>query len=105
MTHGQVAAQTVQRRFVEDLGHQSHVLVDHDMGPVADGHPGRFLPPMLERVETEIGQLRHRFARRPHPEDTTRVLRTLVVAREIVIQQSVSAHRFSVGVVTERTEQ
>jgi hypothetical protein len=44
---GDVAAQAVQCRLVEDLGDEAEVLVHDERGAVADGDPGRLLPPVL----------------------------------------------------------
>ena len=71
---GEVAAQAAQRRLVEDLADQPEVLVDDDRGAVGHRDPGRLLTAVLEGVQTEIGQLRDLFPRRPDTEDATGVL-------------------------------
>ena len=102
VAHGQVPVQTLQRRLVEDLRHQAHVLVDHDVGAIADGHPGRLLAAVLEGVEPEVGQLGDSLAGCPHSEHAAGILGTFVVPGQIVIKTSVSAlHSASVGAVTD----
>ena len=93
-----MATQRVQHALVEDLGHQSHVLVHDDAGAVADGDPGRLLAPVLERVEAVVGELAHLLAGRPYAEDSTGILRATVVRIEVVGQPSVSVrHAASLG--------
>ena len=58
-----VADQAGERRLVEDLGDQAHVLVDEDLPAVADRDAGRLLAAVLEGVETEVRSA----SRRPHP--------------------------------------
>ncbi len=48
MGDGQRAAQARQASFVQDLGDQPQVLVEHQLLPVADGDPRRLLAAVLE---------------------------------------------------------
>ncbi len=66
---GQVPDHARQRRLVEDLRDQAQLLVDHDRAAVADRHPGRLLPAVLQRVEAVVGQLGDVLAGRPDAED------------------------------------
>jgi hypothetical protein len=59
------ALEAVERLLVEDAGHQAEPLVEREFDPIADRDAGRFLPAVLERVETDVGQPRDRPARRP----------------------------------------
>ena len=86
---GQVAAQRVEGRLVEDLRHQAHVLEDHDLGAVADRDAGGFLAAVLERVETEVGELGHLLARGPDAEDAAGVLGATFVGVEVVVQPTI----------------
>jgi hypothetical protein len=43
--------------FVEDVGDEPHLLEDVDVLAIADGHAGRFLPAMLERVEAGVREM------------------------------------------------
>ena len=47
MADGHVARKTLEHRFGEDFGHQSHSLPTMDLLAVARAHPGAFLPSML----------------------------------------------------------
>ncbi len=69
MADGDVPVQRVEHGLVEDLGDQTHVLVDHDPGAIADRDTSRLLATMLERVQPVIGELGHILARRPDSED------------------------------------
>src|SRR6266571_7582928 len=69
MPDAEVALERGERPLVEDLGDQPELAVHHDPLAVGDGHPGRFLPPMLECEEPEEGQSRHVLSGRPHPEE------------------------------------
>ena len=69
----QVPLEGGQRRLVEDLADQAHLLVDEHAAPVGDGHAGRLLATVLEGVEPvedEVGDL---LPRSPHPEDPARL--------------------------------
>ena len=78
MPDGHVAAQGVEHRLVEDLGHQAHVLVDDDPGAVADRDARRLLAAMLERVQAVVGQLGDFLVRCPDAEDAAGVARRLL---------------------------
>ena len=71
-----MTAQRRQGRLVERLTDQTHVLVDQNLGPVADCDASRLLPPVLQSVEPEIGEFGNLFPRSPDPEDATSVLRS-----------------------------
>ena len=57
VAHGQITGKTGDGAFVEDGGDETHVLHHGDGFAVAHGHPGRFLPAMLQRVHSVEGQL------------------------------------------------
>jgi hypothetical protein len=65
---GEVPAQRGEGGLVEHLGDQAELLVDHDGGAVGHRHPGGLLAAVLERVQTEVGQLGDVLARRPDAE-------------------------------------
>jgi hypothetical protein len=79
-----VADQRVQRRFVEDLGHEAHVFVNEDLAAVARGDARGFLPAVLQGVEAEVAELGHLFAGSPDAEDATGILRALLTRKKIV---------------------
>ena len=92
------AAEGLERRLVEDLRDQPHVLVDHDPAAVARGDAGRLLPAVLQGVEAEVRELRDLLARRPDPEDAARVLGTVLVREKFVSEPTVTAsHSPSLG--------
>src|SRR5690242_10012659 len=68
-------AQRVQRRLVEHLRDQAHVLDDDDRLAVADRDTGRLLAPVLQRVQPVVGQLGDFLARGRDPEDAVCVPR------------------------------
>ena len=78
----EVALERRERRLVEDLRDQAHVLVDQDLAAVADRDAGRLLAAVLQRVEAEVGQLGDVLARGPDAEDAAGVLGALVVRIE-----------------------
>ena len=94
MPDGQVSvAQRVKCCLIEDLGDQTHVFEDHDLGALADRNPGGLLPPMLQRVEAEIGELCYLFMGCPDAKIPTRVLRSAgvgVSGVEVVVQQAIT---------------
>ena len=89
MADGDVAAQRGEHGLVEHLGDQAHVLVHHDPGAVADRDAGRLLPPVLQRVQAEVGELGDFLARRPDAEYTTRVLRRPVPVIDVIGQPAI----------------
>jgi hypothetical protein len=94
-----LALERLEGRLVEDLRHESHVLVDQDLPAVADRDAGGLLPAVLQRVETEVGQLGDFLAGGPDAEDAASILGSGVLGIEIVGEASISAgHRTSVGV-------
>ena len=88
---GHVTLQGGEDALGEDLRDQAHLLVDHDLVAVADGHAGRLLAPVLQRVEAEVGELGDLLVARPHPEDAARVLRPLIVGVELVGEHPIAA--------------
>ena len=80
-----------ERRLVEDLRDQAHVLVDEDLPAVADRDAGRLLAAVLQGVQAEVGELGDVLARRPHPEHATGVLGALVLRVERQRQPAVAA--------------
>ena len=101
MADREVALQRLQRRLVEDLRDQSHVLVDEDLAAVADRDAGGLLAAVLQGVEPEVGQLGDVLAGGPDAEDAAGVLRALVVGvdrhRETAIAARPLAHRVGHG--------
>jgi hypothetical protein len=91
MSDGEVAAQTRERRLVEDLRHQAEVFEYDDAGAVADRDAGRLLATVLQSEEPEIGELGHLFPGRPDSEDTAGVLRAAFLGVEIVGQPAVAS--------------
>jgi hypothetical protein len=87
----EVALERLERGVVEDLRDQAHVLVDQDLAAVADRDAGRLLAAVLQRVETEVAELRHLFAGGPDPEDTASILGTLVQRVERCGEPTVAA--------------
>ena len=86
----EVALERVERGLVEDLRDQPHVLVDQDLAAVADRDAGRLLAAVLQRVETEVGQLGDVLAGRPDAEDAARVARALFLGVEVVVEATVA---------------
>src|SRR6185436_9037387 len=74
------------------------VLVDQDLAAVAHRDAGGRLAAVLEGVQAEVGQLRDLLAGGPHPEDATRVLRSLVLRVEGGGQPAVAALARAAGV-------
>jgi hypothetical protein len=80
-----------QRRLVEDLRDQPHVLEDHDAVAVADRDPRRLLAAVLEREQPVVGELGNLFVGGPDAEDPALVLGSRRVGVQLVSQTSVSA--------------
>ena len=94
MANGEVSiTKRLEGCLIEDLRHQTHVFEDHDLGALADRNPGGLLPPMLQRVEAEIGELCYLFMGCPDAKNPTRVLRSAgvgVSGVEVVVQQAIT---------------
>ena len=71
MANGQIAGQALEHLLVKDLAHQAHVLVQANLGPLESRNPSRFLAPVLQGVEAEIGEVGHRLARGQHGKHST----------------------------------
>src|SRR4029453_8066810 len=72
------------------LGYQTHVFEDHDLRALADRNSGRLLPPVLERVEPEVGELGDLLMRRPDAKNPTRILGSAIVGVYVVVQQAIT---------------
>ena len=68
------ALERLERRLVEDLRDEAHVLVDEDLAAVAHRDAGRFLPAVLQGVEAEVGELGDFLAGSPDAEHAAGVL-------------------------------
>jgi hypothetical protein len=90
VTDRDVTLERTERGFVEDLGHEAHVLEDKDLGAVADRDSRGFLAPMLEGVEPEVRELGDLFAGSPDTEDAAGVLGALLTGEQIVIEETVT---------------
>ena len=56
MADGQMARQAVQRRLVENVGHQAQALMLPHLIIIAGNDAARFLTPVLQGVQAEIRQ-------------------------------------------------
>ena len=90
MTDRDMALEGTQRRFVEDLRDQSHVLEDQDLRPVAHCDARGFLSAVLQGIQSEIGELGDLFARSPDTEDAAGVLGALLSGEQVVVESSVT---------------
>ena len=57
MSDGHRSRQTGQRFLRKDIGHMTLALFDVKLFPVVRDDAGRFLPSMLERVETQVREI------------------------------------------------
>ena len=85
-----VAAQRAERRLVEDLRDEAHVLVDEDLLAVTGRDAGRLLPAVLQRIEPEVRQLGDVLSGSPDAEDPAGVLRALLAGDEVMVQTTVA---------------
>lgn len=90
MTDRDMALERTQRRFVEDLRDQSHVLEDQDLGPVAHCDARGFLSAVLQGIQSEIGELGDLFTRSPDTEDATSVLGAFLSGEQVVVESSIT---------------
>ncbi|GGR82135.1 hypothetical protein GCM10010284_14330 [Streptomyces rubiginosohelvolus] len=90
MTDRDMALEGTQRRFVEDLRDQSHVLEDQDLGPVAHCDARGFLSAVLQGIQSEIGELGDLFARSPDTEDAASVLGAFLSGEQVVVESSIT---------------
>ena len=71
MTDPDVALESGERRLVEDLGDEAHILVDDDARSVGNRDPSRLLTAVLERIKAEEDELGDLFIRGPYAEEAT----------------------------------
>jgi hypothetical protein len=64
--------------------------LDQDLGPVADRDAGGLLAPVLQGVETEIGEFGDLFTRGPDPEDATGVLRAQILGVKVMGEPTIA---------------
>jgi len=57
MTDSQVAWETLQDAFAEDIGNQAHLLVDDDLLTVSGDNARTFLAAVLQGVQAKINEL------------------------------------------------
>jgi hypothetical protein len=82
--HGDIPAQRGQRRLVEDLGHEAHLLVHDDVPSVTYGDSRRFLATVLQSVQSVVRQFGDILAGSPYAKDAASVPRRAVVWIKIV---------------------
>jgi hypothetical protein len=75
VTQGHLACERPQLVLVEHLRHQAEITHGHDVTALAGGDAGRLLAPMLERVESEVGEPGHIGLGRVDAEDPALVAR------------------------------
>ncbi|GHA00530.1 hypothetical protein GCM10010329_23010 [Streptomyces spiroverticillatus] len=90
MTDRDMALEGAERGFVEDLRDQSHVLEDEDLGPVAYCDTGGLLSPVLQCIQSEIGELGDLFAGSPDTEDAASVLGAFLTGEQVVVESSIT---------------
>src|SRR5690606_18457169 len=90
VAYREVADQGVERRLVEDLRHEPHVLVDEDLRTVARRDARGLLAAVLPGVEAEVAELGHLFARRPHAEHAAGILWALLPREEFVTEPTIA---------------
>ena len=89
MPQRQVTGEAIERQLVKGLGNQPDILVHPQASPIAGRDAGAFLPAVLQRVEAEIGEVRHLFPRRVDAEEAAGFLHALV-AEPVAPQNAVS---------------
>src|SRR5271155_4053787 len=78
VANGGSAGKTREHSRRENFLHQAHRFVELERIAIARSDAGGFLPTMLQRVKTEIGELRRFFAAE-YAEDATLVVKVIVV--------------------------
>ena len=58
MANGTMTREPPEARLTKDIGHEAHRLLEVDRLAVGTGNPRRLLTPMLQGVETQVGQIR-----------------------------------------------
>ena len=74
---GGVAGEARERAVVERVRHEAHVLHDGEGMAVAHRHARRLLPPVLQRVQPEVGEVSDVVTGRVDTEDPARFLGSL----------------------------
>ena len=71
----QVPRHAIQHLLIEHLADQAHVFMEAHPGALKDSDAGRLLPPMLQGVEPEVGEVGNGLTRSHHGEDAASFLR------------------------------
>ncbi|GHF30920.1 hypothetical protein GCM10018790_05650 [Kitasatospora xanthocidica] len=95
MSDGDMPVQRPQGGLVEDLGDESHVLEDENLGAVAHCDARGFLTAVLQGVKAEERELGDLLAGSPDTEDAASVLGAFLTGKKIVVESSVTTwHAF-----------
>ncbi|GAA1404799.1 hypothetical protein GCM10009639_51040 [Kitasatospora putterlickiae] len=95
MSDGDMPVQRPQGGLVEDLGDESHVLEDENLGAVAHCDARGFLTAVLQGVKAEERELGDLLAGSPDTEDAASVLGAFLAGKKIVVESSVTTwHAF-----------
>jgi hypothetical protein len=73
-----MTAEAIEGRLIKGLGDEAHILVHPEAPPIAGCDAGALLAPMLERVETEVGEIRDFFTRTVNAEEAAFLLHPIV---------------------------
>ncbi|GHE70238.1 hypothetical protein GCM10017778_64190 [Streptomyces vinaceus] len=90
MTDRDMTLERAERGFVEDLGNEAHVLEDEDLGTVAHSDTRGLLSTVLQRIQSEVGELGDLFTRSPDTEDAASVLGALFAGEQVVVESSIT---------------
>ncbi|GAA1359318.1 hypothetical protein GCM10009612_31470 [Streptomyces beijiangensis] len=90
MTDRDMALEGAEGGFVEDLGDQSHVLEDENLGPIAHCDARGLLSTVLQCIQSEIGELGDLFTRSPDTEDAASVLGAFLSGEQVVVESSIT---------------
>ena len=71
VTDGHMASESRQGGLVKNLRYQAEVFKDQNLLSVPNANPRCFLPPVLQSIQTVVGELRCLLPRRVHSEHAT----------------------------------
>src|SRR5690349_12873841 len=95
-----------QRRLVEVLTDMSYDMIVQNLRPVTDRDPRRLLAPVLQGIQSEVGELGNLFTRRPDPEHPTSILRTQILRVEFMSKPTIAtSHTHSLRDAARRADQ
>ena len=93
MADGAIARQRRNFLLRKNVLHKAPALYEPESAAIRGANPGRFLPPMLQRIQTQIGELCS-FGMRKHTEYSAMIVEVVVAKNDVARPlRNISIHK------------